>query len=111
MTTALRKTFTAVVEGRPRGGFVITLPFDPAAEWGARGRYDITGTLNGQKIRAKLSSRAGVHYFELGPSWCRAVTIEPGAQVTVAIEPEGPQVAAMAADIASALQANPDARY
>jgi len=105
------KEFSVVVEGRPRGGFAIKLPFDPAAEWGARERYDVTGTINGQKIRAKLLSRAGVYYFELGPSWCRAVTIEPGAQVTVAIGPEGPQVAAMAEDIASALAANPDARH
>jgi hypothetical protein len=103
--------FSAVVEARPRGGRAIKLPFEPAAAWGARERYDVTGTINGQRIRGKLSAHADGHYLELGPAWCRDVSVVPGAQVAVALALEGPQVGAMAEDIAAALEAHPDARH
>ena len=32
-------------------------PFDPAAEWGRRERYDVTGSVDGHKVRGKLISR------------------------------------------------------
>ena len=105
------KEFTAIVESRARGGRAIKLPFDPAAEWGARERFDVTGTINGEKFRSKLTLRAGAHYIEVGQLWCRDGSVVPGAQVTVAVGPEGPQVAAMADDLAAAFAANPDAAH
>jgi hypothetical protein len=110
VTTSLLKEFTARAEGRPGGGIAIKLPFDPAAAWGERDRYDLTGTINGHRIRGKLTSRAGGHVLALGPAWCRDATIVVGALVVVVLAPEGPQVAAMAADIAAALEAEPAAR-
>src|SRR5207237_10695561 len=110
VTTSLEKAFTAIAEGRPGGGISIKLPFDPAAAWGERERYDLTGTINGHKVRGKLTSRAGGHSLDLGPAWCRDATVVVGAQIVVVLAPEGPQLGAMAADIAAALDAEPAAR-
>ena len=104
------KEFTAVARERPRGGIAVKLPFDPAAEWGARERFDVTGTIDGHGVRGKLSARLDGHYLELGPSWCRDRPVVPGSTVAVALRPEGPQVAAMAEDVADALDAEPAAR-
>jgi hypothetical protein len=79
-------------------------------EWGDRERYDVSGTVNGCKVRGKLISRDGGHYLELGPAWCRDNTVSPGVQVAVRLEAEGPQVASMSPDLAAALDAAPDAR-
>ena len=110
MTTSLEKEFTATAEGRPGGGIAIRLPFDPSAVWGERARYDVTGTINGHKVRGKLASRAYGHVLELGPAWCHDATVAIGAQVVVVLAPEGPQLGAMAEDIAAALDAEPAAR-
>lgn len=110
MTTTVEKEFTATAVGRPGGGIAIHLPFDPSAAWGERERYDVTGTINGHRVRGKLASRAGEHVLELGPAWCRDGTIVDGEQVVVLLAPEGPQLGAMAEDIATALGALPAAR-
>ena len=44
----------------------------------------------------------------LGPAWCR-VPLRDGAEVDVVLEPEGPQRADLAPDIAAALNASPAA--
>ena len=108
--TSLEKEFTAIAEGRPGSGIAINLPFDPSAAWGERERYDVTGTINGHRLRGKLASRAGEHVLELGPAWCRDGAIVDGVQVVVVLAPEGPQLGAMAEDIATALGAVPAAR-
>ena len=110
MTAYLQKEFTAIVESRPGGGIAIKLPFDPSSVWGERGRYDVTGSINGYKVRGKLTPRAGGHVLQLGPAWCRDATVAVGAQVVVLLAPEGPQLGAMAEDIAAALDAEPAAR-
>jgi hypothetical protein len=107
---SLEKEFTATAEGRPGGGIAIRVPFDPAAAWGERERYDVTGTINGRKVRGKLVSREGGHVLELGPAWCRDTSLAIDVQVIVWLAPEGPQLAAMAEDIAAALEAEPEAR-
>ena len=102
--------FRAVPEARPRGGIAIKLPFDPAAEWGSRDRYDLTGTIAGHRFRGKLTPRDDAFYMDLGPAWCRDARFAPDMPVAVSMVPEGPQVAAMAPDVAAALDAEPDAR-
>jgi hypothetical protein len=104
------KEFKATLEGRSRGGYAIKLPFDPAAEWGLRDRYDVRGTIGGHNVRGKLISRSDGYYLDLGPAWCRDASIVAGMHVAVALGPEGPQLAAMADDIAAALAADSDAR-
>ena len=110
VTGSLQKEFTAVAERRPGGGISIKLPFDPAAVWGERDRYDLTGTINGHKVRGKLTSRADGYALDLGPAWCRDATVVVGAHIAVVLAPEGPQLGGMAADIAAGLDAEPAAR-
>jgi hypothetical protein len=111
VTTSVQKEFTAIAEGRPGGGIAIRLPFDPSAAWGERERYDVTGTIDGHKVRGKLTSRAGRHVLELGPAWFRDATVLVGSPIKVLLAPEGPQLGAMAEDIAAALDAEPTARH
>ena len=108
--TSVEQEFSAIAEPRAGGGIAISLPFDPSAAWGDRDRYDVTGTINGQKVRGKLLPRAGGHALELGPAWCRAETVTAGAAVVVLLAREDPQVGTMAPDIAAALAAEPAAR-
>jgi hypothetical protein len=37
----------------------IELLFEPAVAWGGENPYDVTGTLNGHRVRGKLAPRAG----------------------------------------------------
>ena len=104
------RMFMAAVETRPRGGIAIRIPFDPSAEWGAKERHDVTGSIAGHKVRGRLTMRGGQHYLELGPAWCRDNRLADGAEVSVEIAPEGPQLVSMAADLTAALNAEPEAR-
>ena len=104
------RVFTAAVEARPQRGIAIRIPFDPSAEWGAKERHDVTGSVAGHKVRGRLTMRGGQHYLELGPAWCRDNRLADGADVSVEIAPEGPQLVSMAADLAAALNAEPEAR-
>ena len=103
-------TFVTILEPRRGGGVAVKLPFDPAAQWGDRDRHDLTGTIDGCKVRGKVTARGGGHYLDLGPAWCRDSRITHGAQVKVSLAPEGPQVASMAPDLAAAFEAAPEAR-
>lgn len=109
MPIGSEKAFTAIAAGRPGGGMAIELPFDPAAAWGQRERYDVTGSINGRKVRGKLTLRPSGHVLELGPAWCRDASVAVGGEVAVVLAPEGPQIGAMAEDIAGALAAEPAA--
>jgi hypothetical protein len=104
------QTFTATVEARARGGIAIKLPFDPSAEWGDKARHDVTGKVGGRKVRGKLMLIGGGHYLELGPAWCRDSSVAAGARVAVSLSPEGPQVASLAPDLATAFETEPEAR-
>lgn len=75
-----------------------------------KGRHDVTGSVGGRKVRGRLVARGGGQYLELGPAWCRDNPVADGAEVTVTLAPEGPQVASMSADVAAAFDAAPDAR-
>jgi hypothetical protein len=103
-------TFTTTVESRPRGGVAVQLPFDPSVAWGEKQRHYVTGTIQGRDVRGTITSVGGQHYLQLGPSWCRDRRVAAGNNVTVMLEPEGPQLASLAIDISSALEAEPEAR-
>lgn len=102
--------FTATPETLPRERLAIKLPFDPAGEWGARDRYDVAGTVAGYRFRGPLTRRSDAFYLELRPAWCRGHDVAAGRAVRVSLAPEGPQVAAMADDLAAAFAAEPAAR-
>lgn len=86
----------------------VPVPFDPDAVWVPKPVHHVTGTVNGMGIRAVIIEHGGHRGFLLGPAWLRC-GLEPGAQVTVVLAPEGPQRADLAEDVAAALQASPAA--
>jgi hypothetical protein len=98
-----------VVEGRPRGGISVRLPFDPVDAWGDRDAYYVCGTLGAQSYRGRLDGEPGSWRLDLGPSWCRAPGFGPGDEVELVMAPEGPQSFSMGDDIAAAFAAEPAA--
>ena len=98
-----------VIEGRPRGGISVTLPFDPVDAWGDREAYYVYGTLGGEFYRGRLDEEAGMWRLALGPSWCRAPGFGPGDGVELVMAPEGPQSFSMGDDVASAFGEEPAA--
>jgi hypothetical protein len=59
-------------------------------------------------MRGNIEKRVDGPLIVLGPTWC-GVPLRDGALVEVVLEPEGPQRADLAPDIAAALEAAPDA--
>jgi hypothetical protein len=102
--------FDAVAERDGRGRIVVRLPFDPSLAWGARARHHVTGTVAGRGVRGPLTGQGTDSRLVLGQAWCRDNGLAPGQHVEVVVGPEGPQVDALAPDIAAALAARPEAR-
>ena len=106
MTT---QQFEAVIS-KSGSKVLVKLPFDPNAVWGEKTAHYITGSVNGCTVRGALGVDEQGHFLPLGPAWRRDNSLDVGSQVTVTLSPEGPQVDALAADIAEPLRADPQAR-
>ncbi len=94
-------SFQATPEPRPRGGIRIGLPFDPAAEWGSRATYHLTGRVGGSRIRGAVSRTDPT--LALGPVWVRDAHLTSGESVEVVLELEGPQFATLEDDLRAAI--------
>ena len=101
--------FRVAVEGRPRGGISVAIPFDPSLAWGDRDQYHVHGTVGGQPFRGPLTRIAGTWSLQLGPAWCRAPGFGPGDEVEVVLGPEGSQSTTLGADVAAAFATEPAA--
>jgi hypothetical protein len=101
--------FTATTTALKGGGILIPVPFDPDQEWGAKPRHHVGGTVNGVRIRGIVESYEGRAGIKLGSLWRQDCRVGPDETVEVVIEPEGPQRADLADDVAAALDANPAA--
>jgi hypothetical protein len=101
--------FGARVAAGPRDGAEIAVPFDPDEAWGAKAEHPVGGTVNGQRVRGTLQPGRGGWAFTVGPAWLRDGRVTVGDDVVVELEPEGPQRADLADDIAAALEASPAA--
>ncbi|MEZ4620143.1 MAG: YdeI/OmpD-associated family protein [Caldilineaceae bacterium] len=88
---------------------VLPIPLDPNTIWGEKARHDVYGTINTARIRGPLVIEKDHYYLALGPAWRRDNEIEAGMTVTVTLEAEGPQIAAMAEDLMAAFAAAPAA--
>lgn len=88
---------------------LIEIPFDPNEVWGVKERHAITGTINGCKVRGSLGLEGSTYFLSLGAVWRRDNGLDVGAQVAVMLSPEGPQAENISADIARALESNPEA--
>ena len=104
-----QKRFRAKIDGTEKGRVYVPLPFDPADEWGERGRYYVAGTINGCKIRGRLDESGKGHFLPLGPAYRRDTGLRPGDMVEVVLVDEHPPRGALAADVAAALDAEPEA--
>ena|SRR5579863_6655102 len=105
----VERRFEGKLEGSEKGRVYVVLPFDPAKVWGARPRYYVRGTINGETVRGALDSFARGYFLPLGPVYRRCAGLQLGDTVSVALMPEGPQSTGLAADIAAALSAEPEA--
>jgi Bacteriocin-protection, YdeI or OmpD-Associated/Domain of unknown function (DUF1905) len=101
--------FAVTVVAAARGRLLVAVPFDPDHVWGAKDRHHIAGTVNGMRVRGVIEPVGDGFGFILSPAWNRGCGVTVGDEVTVVIAPEGPQRDDLAADVAAALAANPDA--
>lgn len=88
----------------------IALPFDPNEAWGTKQRHYIAGTVNGCGVRGSLGSDGKQYFLPLGATWRRDCGLEAGDKVEVVLSPEGPQSESLSPDVASALDAEPQAK-
>ena len=107
--TVSAKQFDVVVADGGRGRLIVPVPFDPDAEWGAKTRHPVGGTINGKRVRGVVEAHDGVQGFLVGVAWLRDCPLAVGDEVHVELAPEGPQRADLADDVAAALEANPKA--
>jgi hypothetical protein len=88
----------------------IPIPFSPNDAWGVKQRHHIRGTVNGHTVRGSLGSDGRQYFLPLGAAWRRGCGLEAGDPVDVALSPEGPQSENLSTDVASALDAEPQAK-
>ena len=101
--------FGANVAPGPRGSAVLVVPFDPDEMWGGKAEHPVGGTINGRRVRGRLTRGGDGWVFTLSPMWLRDAGVMTGQDVQVELTPEGPQRGDLADDIAAALAANPAA--
>ena len=89
---------------------ILVVPFDPNKVWGAKGRHEAAGTINGIEYRGLITRGASGFYLALGPTWRRDNGIEAGATVEVVLHPSGVQVQDLSPDIGHAFESEPAAR-
>lgn len=94
---------------RARAKSYVPIPFDPNEAWGWKVRHYVKGTVGGHSIRGLLRSEGDAYALPLGAAWLRDNHIPAAETIAVVLEPDGPQPEALAADIAAALSASPDA--
>ena len=88
----------------------IVIPFNPNDVWGVKQRHHITGSVNGCAVRGSLGSDRTQVFLPLGAAWRRDNRLDAGAEVDVVLSPEGPQSERLSPDVASALDAEPQAK-
>lgn len=88
----------------------IALPFDPNEVWGVRQRHHVSGSVHGCAVRGALLAEEARYVLPLGPAWRRDNGLDGEAEIEVVLSPEGPQSDLLAADIAAALDAQPQTR-
>jgi hypothetical protein len=102
---------TFKTEIQKEGAFTfMAIPFSPRAVWGAKPRYNVTGTINGFAVRGCLGALKQNYFLRLSTTWLRESGINVGDEVSVKLEPEEAREIKLAADIAKALSQNKNAQ-
>jgi hypothetical protein len=109
MSVVREQRFSGQVAEGPRGRAVIVVPFDPDEVWGSKADHPVGGTVNGRRVRGRITPGSGGWVFTLSPMWLRDARVLAGQDVQVELAPEGPQRTDLAGDIAGALAAHPAA--
>lgn len=99
--------FVVTVRDAGRGRLLVPVPFSPDEVWGHKPRHHVTGTVNGCRYRAVVERHGDVWGIVPGALWATGAGL--GDEVEVEMEPEGPQRADLAEDLAEALAADPEA--
>ncbi len=76
---------------------------------GGKAEHLVGGTINGRRVRGRITRDSDGWVFTLSPMWLRDAELMAGQDVQVELTPEGPQRGDLADDIAAALAANPAA--
>ncbi len=101
--------FRAQLAAGPRDSGVVAVPFDPDQVWGGKAEHPVRGTVNGRRVRGRITPASGGWAFTLTLMWLRDAGLTAGQEVQAELQPEGPQRADLADDVAAALAANPAA--
>ena len=99
--------YRTVLAQDAQGRAYLPAPFDPDAQWGAKPRHHVRGTIGPAKFRGALARFDGAWGLPLGPAWRRDNEMRVGDAVEVLMDAEGPQADSLAPDIALALAAAP----
>jgi Domain of unknown function (DUF1905) len=77
MLRAMRaQRFSARVAHGPRGHALIAVPFDPDQAWGAKADHPVGGTVNGRRVRGRIT-RDGSGWVFAYLRWIDATTRRP----------------------------------
>jgi hypothetical protein len=98
--------FKAHVAAGPRGQATLAVPFDPDEAWGVKPFHLVGGTIDGRKVRGRISRDEDGWAFGLTPMWMCDAGVTVGDDVSAELAPEGPQRGKLADDINDALDAN-----
>ena len=109
MNAMRAQRFRGQISAGPRDSGVIAIPFDPDEVWGGKAEHPVRGTVNGRRVRGRITPADGGWVFTVTPMWLRDAGLAAGQQAQAELEPEGPQRADLADDVAAALAANPAA--
>jgi bacteriocin resistance YdeI/OmpD-like protein/uncharacterized protein DUF1905 len=109
ITVVSSQQFRAIVTAGPRNHAVIAVPFAPDKVWGAKANHPVGGTIDGRRVRGRLTPTGNGWLLTVTPMWLRDTGVTIGTEVTVELAPEGPQREDLAEDIAAALADNPAA--
>jgi hypothetical protein len=104
-----QQRFTVTARSGGRGRLFVAVPFDPDEVWRPKPQHHVSGTVNGMPVRGVIAAHEDERGFLIGPAWLRGCGVAPGDELTVVIEPEGPQRDDLPEDVAAALEANPEA--
>jgi hypothetical protein len=66
----------------------VAIPFSPREVWGAKPRYNVTGTINGFAVRGCLGALKQNYFLRLSATWLRESGVSVGEEVGVKLEPE-----------------------
>ena len=107
------KSFTATLE-RPEGvgtWTYLTVPFDVAADYGAKGQVKVKGTVNGAPFRGSLMPHGdGRHFLVVNKALRDKAGATQGSVVRVRLERDtAPRAVSVPRDLKQALAGNPQA--